>query len=94
MGEAEMLTFRQTVTKDVTINVRAAVVSWLANANGEPIAAGQAYDPETCFIKTKMFVSDSADDEAFGWYDGLRDFGKGPQPLFLSVQDETGESMI
>lgn len=95
-----------TVRRDVelALNIRAGIVSYLANANGEPIFEGHDYDPETSFIKTMTFMSDrrddAADDEAVNAYEDLLDRERVRQSAHnaffrhYSVHDETGESLL
>jgi hypothetical protein len=92
-------TFFRTEEVRFSVRVFAAIASYLANANGDPLPA-DAEITETCFIKTATFLSDrssDAADYAESFMDDLADqhgFERYQDFKFYSIQDETGESTI
>lgn len=66
---------------------RLYVVSWLADANGYPVAADKLAN--AVFIKTELHDNEDA---AWSQWDSLAT--EGFTPAFASCQDWTGESIV
>ena len=74
---------------EISVRQRVRVVSWLANANGEPLTPDRqvSLNNDTAFIKTELF--DNSDD-AIAFARDLQEQGA----RFVSCQNESGESII
>jgi len=86
-----MLHFQRTVQETVTVRVYGSVLSWLADANGEPVTATNVAN--AAFIKTAMFMDDDGDYDN-GGHAYIEFCERYPDALFVSFQEDGGESLI
>lgn len=77
--------------QSVQIQIKPAIVSWLADGNGDPVEyRGEkgVFNHDPIFIKTQLLETE---DEAWAIYQAVMD--QYPQAAFVSIHNERGESL-